>query len=372
MRIAIVDGSSSVLPYDYQLVRALVAQGAAIDFHGSLTRYNGDLLVAMRALPGVTVQARAISGTVSSRALGAWRYLALLATLWRQRRRYDAVNLQFSALWPLELPFLFGLRRRLVFTVHNAVPHGFIGRQHAPTRWIASIARTLVFPSRHTHDDFLRRYGERFRARSVVAPHGVSPATPDAPTVPYRRLERPEALVFWSTIKPYKGVELFAALAGSARFRALGLPLEVHGAWAAELLGLRDELIGLGVTVVPGFVDVDRLMALLARPVVFLLPNREATQSGALYTLLHHGRFFLCTDVGDLGDFMRRFGLEQLLLKDRSADAVVECLQALTTHGNELAQRFQAAQDASSWAVTTPGLARVYAGTDATIGVSKR
>lgn len=372
MRIAVVDGSSSVLPYDYQLACALVAQGAQVDFHGSLTRYNGELLEAMRSLPGVTVHARAISGTLSSRGVGAWRYLALLGVLWRQRRRYVAINLQFSALWPLELPFLFALRRQLVFTVHNAVPHDCSGTQHAPTRWIASLARTLIFPSRFTHDDFLRRYGERFRARSVIVPHGVLPATPAPPLVPYRRLDRPEALIYWSTIKPYKGVELFAELARSERFRALGLPLEVHGAWASELHGLRAELVGLGVGVVPGYLDTSRLLELLARPAVFVLPNRAATQSGALYTLLAHGRFFICADVGDLGDFMRRFGLERLLLKERSAYAVVECLNALAAHGEELAQRLQAAQDASSWSLTTAGLAAVYAGTDATIGASKR
>ncbi len=367
MKIAVVDGSSSVLPYDFHLVRALAAQGIEVDFHGSLTRYNGELIEAMRALPGVTVHARAISGTVSSRLGGVWRYLRLLVGVWRARRRYDAVNLQFSVLWPLEMPFLFALRRWLVFTVHNAVPHDFRGRQHAPTRWIATLARTLVFPSRFTHDDFLRRYGERFTARAAVLAHGAMPVEPDAPAVPYRRLDRPEAVVFWSTVKPYKGVELFADLARSAPFRALGLPLEVHGAWAPELHGLRDELAGLGVKVVPGFIDTPGLLALLARPVVFVLPSRGATQSGALYTLLHHGRFFVCADVGDLGDFMRRFGLERLLLKERSADAVVDCIEAMSVHGDELAERFQDAQDASSWAVATAGAAAVYAGADATI-----
>lgn len=380
MRIAIVDGSSSVLPYDYQLARVLTAQGARIDFFGSTTRYNGELVDAMRSLPGAAVHARAISGTVASRWRGGLAYAALLWRLWRERGRYDAVNLQFSVLWPLELPFLVAMRSKLVFTVHNAVPHEHAGLRHAPTGWIASLARTLVFPSQYTHDDFLRRYGERFRARSVVAQHGASPLVAEARSVPYRPLAAPEALVYWSTVKPYKGVELFADLARSTHIGGAGLPLEVHGAWAAELHDLRDELVGLGVTVESGFLDTASVLALFARPVVFLLPNRDATQSGALYTLLHHGCIFVCADTGDLGVFMRRFGLERLLLKERSASAVADCLAALRADPAGIAQAFQAAQDASSWAVTSAGLAAVYAGAasipaasaDDTIGASRR
>ena len=118
--IAVVDPGSFVLPYDFQLVQALAARGDAVDFFGSRTRYNGELLEAMRRLPGVTVHDRALSRTVAPRWKGALGYLALWSSLWLRRDRFDAFNLQFSAGWLLELPFLWALRKRLVFTVHNA------------------------------------------------------------------------------------------------------------------------------------------------------------------------------------------------------------------------------------------------------------
>jgi hypothetical protein len=145
VRVALIDGGSFVLPYDYQLAETLAGQGAEVEFHGSRTRYNGELLEAMRRLPGVTVHDRALSRTVVPRWKGALGYLALWCSLWLRRDRFAAFNLQFSAAWPLELPFLWALRKRLVFTVHNAVPHGFSGRRHAPTERIARLARTLVF-----------------------------------------------------------------------------------------------------------------------------------------------------------------------------------------------------------------------------------
>jgi len=103
-------------------------------------------------------------------------------------------------------------------------------------------------------------------------------------------------------------------------------------------------------------------LRLLERNVVFLLPYREATQSGALFSLLHHGCVFLCTDVGDLGDFLRRFGLEALLLRERSADAVDEALVRLRRDPAAIARALQAAQDASAWATTSAGIVAVYAG----------
>jgi glycosyltransferase involved in cell wall biosynthesis len=360
VRVALVDGGSFVLPYDYQIAKALAAQGIAVDFHGSRTRYNGELLDAMRQLPGVAVFDRAISGSVAPRWRGAWAYLMLLVGLWRQRHRYDAINLQFSAGWPLEMPFLWALRRQLVFTVHNAVPHGFGPGRHGPTAWIASLARRLVFVSHYSHDDFMARYGGGYKAKASVLEHGVSPVSPELGTVPYAAAGAPEALVYWSTVKPYKGIELFAELARSPRVRAAGIGLEIYGAWAPELRALRDEIAALGVTVEDGFLDAQRLLDLLSRNVVFVLPYREASQSGALFSLLNHGRVFICADVGDLGDFMRRFGLQALLLRERSADAVMDCLDALRRDAPAIVAAFQAAQDASAWPATTAGIARIY------------
>ena len=360
MKLALVDGGSFVLPYDYQLVAALASQGIEVAVYASRTRYNGEFLAALRALPGVAVRDRAVSGTVAPRWRGLTAYLALLFELWRRRRDYDVVNLQFSAFWPFELVLLWPLRRKLVFTVHNPVPHGFARRRHAPTACLAEMANKLVFVSRFSHDDFIARYGERFRARSAVAIIGAAPVRPGLAPVPYAVAGRPEALVYWSTVKPYKGVELFAELARSARIQASGLRLEVHGKWDESLRPLRDELASLGVVIDDRYLDLPELLALLARNVVFVLPYREASQSGALYALLHHGRLVVCADSGDLGDFMRRFGLEAMLLRERSADAVADVLDRLGRDEPAIVAAFQAAQDGCSGPATAAAIGRVY------------
>jgi len=348
-RIAVVDPGSFVLPYDYQLVRAIAERGDGVDFYGSTTHYNGEFLEAMHNLPGVQVRARGISSSVAARWQGAWAYLTLLATLLWNARHYATVNLQFSGFWPAEV-LVFGLlRRKFVFTVHNAVPHGFALAQHRPTQRLASLARSLVFVSESTRDDFMRRYGESFRAKASVLPHGLLPVAPQAGLTPYDAGVQLSSLLFWSTVKPYKGVELFGDLARSDEIRRRGLALAIYGAWADELRGLREELAGQGVAIHDGYLDQAQLLGLLAQNAVFLLPYQQASQSGALYSLLNHGRLFICADVGDLGAFMRRFGLQGLLLKNRSAEAVIECMDYLHANRAAVAEAFTHAQQALRW-----------------------
>jgi glycosyltransferase involved in cell wall biosynthesis len=358
--VALVDGGSFVLPYDHGLVGGLVRQGHAVTVFASRTRYNAEFLDDLRAMPGVTVVDRAVSGSVSSRVQGVRAYASLLLALWQQRRRFHTINLQFSVLWPLELPLWWLLRRQLVYTVHNAVPHGHVALQHAPTRRIATLARQVVFVSTATRDDFLRRYGESFRAKATVLPHGLLPLSPRYAVQPVRLCAQPQALVFWGTVKGYKGIELFAELARSAGWKQQGLPLEIHGRWDADLHTLRDELIAFGVRVEDRYLDAAAMRTLMARPVLFVLPYRDASQSGALYTLLHQGCTFACSDAGDLGAFLRRFHLQGLLLSGRSPAAVLQALQHLRQHAIAVAQALQTAQQQTTWDIALADAASVY------------
>ncbi len=348
--IALVDGGSFVPAYVHHLALALRERGHRLSLFVSGTRFNQAFIDALRGDEGIELVVADVSGSVVPRWRGVLNYAAQLLQLWRRRREFDTINLQFSVLWPLELPVWWLLRRRLAFTVHNAVPHGHPGRRHRPTAWIAACARHLVFVSQATHDDFMHRYGSAHAVRAVVAPHGLVPLAPGDPVRPPRPLpDAPEALVYWSTVKPYKGVDLMAQLAHSEAWRARGLPLEVHGRWDHELRPLRDELRASGVVLDERYLDANALRRLMSRPVVFVLPYREASQSGALYTLLAEGCWVVCSDTGDLGAALRRFGLEALLLRERSVDAVIEVMDRLQARGPALQDALRAAQQRLRW-----------------------
>ena len=128
------------------------------------------------------------------------------------------------------------------------------------------------------------------------------------------------------------------------------------------------ELSGLALLIIVTMILVGFSEELMFRGVAFrgalneVSPGKAILISSALFSLLHHGRVFLCTDVGDLGDFLRRFGLEALLLRERSAAAVVDALERLQRDPTAIAAALQAAQGASAWATTNAGIAAVYAG----------
>lgn len=350
-----IDGASFVLPYDHGLIGGLARRGWRMTLFASDTHYNADFLAALR---DAEVRRFAVSRTVAPRWRGAWNYARLWWQVWRRRCEFDAVNLQFSILWPLELPFAWLLRRRFVLTLHNAVPHGFAGARHRPTGWLLRLAARVVFVSEATRVDAERRYGPL--PRGAVLPHGLVPVAPgDLPTT-YAAPRPPEALVVWGNVAPYKGVDLLLDLARSPAWVAQGLPLEVHGRFEPALAPLRQELVGAGVHVIDRFLSADELRTLCARPVIFLLPHRRATQSGALYTLLHQGCRFLCSDSGDLGDFMRRHGLQELLLPDRSAEAVLRALDRLRAEPARWTAAFAQAQRQAGWDAALAGAEAAY------------
>ena len=362
--MALVDGGSFVLPYDYQLTAALAAQGIAVDVFASRTRYNGEFLAALRALPGVVVRDRAISRTVAPRWRGGLAYLGAaaraLAPAPRLRRDQSPVQ------------------RLLAVRARPPRAAATTARLHRPQPGAARLSRAAP-----RADGVARGAGEKARLRQPLQPRrlhrplrralrrafrghrprrGADPAGSCAGAVRGRR-GPPEALVYWSTVKPYKGVELFAELARSERIHATGLRLEIHGAWDAIAHAAARRACSRSAFVVDDrYLDPAELLALLARNVVFVLPYRDASQSGALYALLHHGRLVVCADSGDLGDFMRRLGLEAMLLGERSADAVADALDRLRRDQPAIAAAFQAAQAASSWgAAAAVAIARVYA-----------
>lgn len=349
MRIALVDFGSFVLPYDYHLARALAEQGHQVTFFGSETRFNSEFLDAIRAYDTCLVISRPVSRSVAKRLLGVTSYIGLVVEIFRRRKSFDLINLQFCVVWPIEIVLFWLVRKKFVFTVHNAVPHGFAGRRYWPYLVLSKLAKELWFPSEFTADSFYKRYSQRFREKGKILQHGTMGIYPDCQPIPYRLPAAIEGLAYWSNIKPYKGIELVLAIAQRKLLTGLGDGIEVYGCWSDRLFPVRDKLKSMGTHVVDRFLTVDELSKLLSRDLVFLLPYKSASQSGALYSLLHHGRLFIASDTGDLGAFLKRFGLERLVLKDATVESVDQCMNWLKANLLYVIARFAEAQTEMSW-----------------------
>lgn len=349
MRFALVDFGSHVVFYDYYLARGMIELGHQVLYFGSETKFNNEYLVALRNEKGCSVVSKPVSRSVSSCWRGFFAYLSLVWDVWHRRNEYDRVNLQFCTIWPVEIILFWLLRKKFIYTVHNAVPHDFSGNSYWPFRLLAHLAEEIWFPSEATAESFYHRYSQSFRSKGKVVQVGTMGAYPACILSPYKLQKQIEGVAYWSNIKPYKGIELMLDLIRRrAAFKGNDV-IEVYGLWSKELRPIRDEIRLLNGHVEDRFLSSDELTLLLSRDLVFLLPYKSASQSGALYTLLHHGRLFMATDVGDLGAFLRRFGLEGLILEDATVESVDQCMAWLNVNLPYAIARFTAAQSELSW-----------------------
>lgn len=349
MRMALVDFGSHVVVYDYYLAKNLIELGHEVIYFGSETKFNNEYLEALHNEKGCSVVSKPISRSVSSRWRGLCAYLSLVWNIWHRRNEYDRVNLQFCTLWPVEIALFWFLRKKFIYTVHNAVPHDFSGNTYWPFYVLAQLAREIWFPSEATAESFYRHYSQNFRSKSKVIQHGLLGAYPACPLTVYASPKKIDGIAYWSNIKPYKGIELMLDLVKRQAATGGNDLIEIYGRWSEELHPIRDEIRLLNGHVEDRFLTSEELTTLLSRDLVFLLPYKSASQSGALYTLLHHGRLFIATDTGDLGAFLRRFKLIDLILKDATVESVDQCMVWLKDNLPYAIAQFTMAQKELSW-----------------------
>lgn len=347
--VALIDGGSFVMPYNFEFIRSLQSGGIDVNFFGSETAFNTEYLDAVRNLDGVTVRTQNISSSTGRKPISRlYWYVLLLLTVLFQARRFDLIAIEFTPAGYLESVFGWLVRRKLVFVLHNAVPHDSRIARHGPYAAIMRVAREIWCVSSYTAQLARELYPESAEKMRVV-PHGAMGCGPGAPPCEYSPPEQFSDLLFWGTVKPYKGVDrLLSAQRRNIQNCAFN-NFEIHGRWAPELSGLKAEFLEVGAEVNDAFLSTDEVMSLLQRDALFVLPYHAASQSGVLYTLMHHGRYFVTSDVGEIGDMLRKIGLESLLMEDFDLTSLRKKADWIIEHGDLISSKMRAAVFAASW-----------------------
>ncbi|MEJ7934822.1 glycosyltransferase family 4 protein [Sphingobium sp. AN558] len=310
MKVAMVDPSLFTGRYDDSLCAALSAAGAevtllgrpmrptdaispvAYDYTQRFFRHSEALRARIGEGPAFRILKAAEYGVTC--ALGDLG--PLLAA--------DIVHVQWLPLAPADRMLLRRLRGRtaLVHTVHNAdAYHADAGVQGRGYRALLDRFDALIV------------HGETTRAALIaqgvgidrihMAPHPpmrLAAATPaDLSEVPDPAVPR---LLFFGTIRPYKGVDLLVeaclslwraghrfelALAGKPFMDVTPMIAQI------EQAGFGDRLI-----IDLGFLREQRLDAHLAKANILLFPYRQIDSSGAFLSALHHGKAMVTSDAG--------------------------------------------------------------------------
>jgi len=91
------------------------------------------------------------------------------------------------------------------------------------------------------------------------------------------------------------------------------------------------------------------LAALLSRDVVFILPYKDATQSGVLYTLLAYGKVFISSDVGENKEFLIKHGLDKLIFDRENIDSVIRAIDYAIKEYSEIRAKLLVIKNEYEW-----------------------
>jgi len=352
-KIAIVDPSSYSLPYDYFYIQEL-SKYFIIDFYYSKTSNNYEYIERLSNNKNVRLFEYKISPNMVSKVKGVVNYVKLLFSIYRKRKSYSSIHFIWSIFILLEILLFISIKKKIVFTVHNDVPHGYKGKRYFPYSLIKRTVSTLVFVSKYTMQNFIRRYGNHKNMHLVQ--HGLMPLSHEFTKLSVDNSLVEHKLIFWGRVEDYKGVDLFDKI-------PLELPIDIYGRWSRSLDSLKNNLLKKNnINIVDSYLSLDELSDLLKRQCIYILPYKDATQSGVLYTLLAYEKVFISSNVGENHQFLIENNLEALSFSREDPKSLLMAIEYAFSNHQKIKEKLRAIKEQYQWHTTlSPSLMnRVY------------
>ena len=313
MKVAMIDPSLFTGRYDDSLCAALADQGADVALLGrpmrptdaikpTAYRYEARYFrrsEALRKRLGEGKAFRLLKAAEYGADCAVGRVNALTAA--------DAAHFQWLPLAPADRLLLRRLKGRvaLVHTVHNAdAYHADAGVQGRGYRALLDMFDALI-----VHGDTTREALEEqgiASARIHVTPHPpmrLAPASAaDLADIADPAMPR---LLFFGTIRPYKGVDILIDACLSLWRAGHVFELVIAGKPFMDIAPLLDSVSKAGfadrLTADLGFLPEPRLDAHMAKADAIIFPYRHIDSSGAFLSAQHHGKAMVTSDVGMFG-----------------------------------------------------------------------
>jgi glycosyltransferase involved in cell wall biosynthesis len=366
--VVVLDPPSWTLPYDHALSAALARRGHTVRLlvspfvHGSSPEPDG----YVREDVYLPLSGRLLKGRKRSRVGVVLKGAEYAPSALRGARRIeklapDVAHVQwlgyprFDRFWLRRVAH----RRPTVLTAHEVLPQRTASQVGAWRDVFATVDRVVA----HTAGSAgrLAELGVE-PAKIVEIPHPAFESANARPIAP----PTGQTLLFFGLIRRYKGLDVLiralpqvAAALPEARLVVAGDPLE-------PVEPLRELAAGLGVDGLIdwrlGYVPGDRIPALMDSATVVVLPYRRIEASGVLADAVGHGRPAVVSDVGAIGETVRRFGAGEAVPPEDPEALAAACVRLL---GDErrLAEAFagvKAARKALTWDAAAEAHEQLY------------
>jgi len=370
MRVVQVDPLAFTPPYDDGLCAALARRGHEVSLltsrflHGPAPVPRGyareevflplsGRLFASRPRSPLRIPLKAAEYGPS-----AWRALRRARAL-----RPDVVHLQWLPLPRLDRRWLGRLATDVptVFTAHDVLPRRTADQVDMWLEIFRTVARVVVHSERAR--DSLAGLGVEPERIALIDhpvfddPRGPAPAAPNGTT-----------LLFFGLIREYKGLDVLLRALPEIAQRVPDARLVVAGDPIDPVEPLQTLAAELGVAERVEwrlrFVPREEVAALMAAATVAVLPYRQIDASGVLADALGHGRPTVVSDLGQVGETVRRFGAGAAVPPEDPAALAAACVHLLGDP-EALAAAFagvERARAALTWDAAAEAHERLYEG----------
>jgi hypothetical protein len=339
-KIAIIDPSSYTLPYDYFYLIE-VSKYYKIDFYYSKTKYNYEYIDKLRSNNNIRLIEYNISSSVIHKSIGLLNYIKMLTKILIRKNSYSKIHFMWNIYMPVEQIFFKLFGDKFIFTYHNNVPHSFKEKVFKPYQKINTHAVRKVFVSEFTKNEFIKSYeniGEYY-----LLNHGLMPISEFNETNNIAKGEIDDSIYFWGRVEEYKGIDVFKNFLKDYQ-------VKIYGKWNINLLSLKDELSNKeNIEIIDSYLPNDDLKDLLERNNIFILPYKDATQSGVLYTLLAYKKVFICSDVGENSKFLNDNGLDELIFDRADEKSIVDAFEFAKRNYKTVKEKLSIIKDQYKW-----------------------
>lgn len=337
--IAIIDPASHTLPYDFFYINE-VSKYYKVDFYYSSTKYNYEYINKLRNNVNVNLIEYTISSSVIDKIRGLGNYIRMLFEISYKKNRYNKIHFMWSLYVPIEEIFFKLYGDKFIFTFHNNVPHSFTGKVFKPYQKINKLASKKIFVSQFTQDAFILSYekvGQYF-----LVNHGIMPL--DDFEQKYKDGSKAkEEICFWGRVEEYKGLDIF-------KDKLQNYQIKIYGKWNQNLKQLQNYLGSKkNIQIIDDYLSTDELLKLLQENSVFILPYKDATQSGVLYTLLAYKKVFISSDVGENSKFLKENGFAQLVFNRDDEKSVIRAFEYAKDNYFEIKLKFEKLKQKYKW-----------------------
>jgi len=258
----------------------------------------------------------------------------------------DVVHVQFVPLVLFGLPFELWFLRfakirgvKIVYTVHNVLPHDTGERHRSLYRRLYALADRLICHDVTAQQRLVEEFGCD-PGRILVIPHGqlLAPSQRTTQAAARQRLgvAQDVPLVLWQGIlRPYKGVDFLLEGWRQIADSIPGARLAIVGTGDEALLEeVRHQVAALGLTssvqLTLRFLSVPELEDIHTAADVLVYPYAEATTSGALLTGIGYGKAILASRLPVFEQILQD-GDNALLVNYGDTDELAGALRRLIT-----------------------------------------